>query len=378
MDDRDEIIGALYEAAADRDAWPALLRRLAERLSASVVQYTATDIVGPGALAVRDTAVHGADPDMLAKYAAYYARIDPRVGRMLDKIGQAVTTRDLVEDPAAFHRSEFYNDLLVPTETQWGAYVFAGDRQHWMSSVAVMSAREPSAEVVKLLRHLNPHVQRALQLNTRLLRQRSRLDAAEHVLDELRGAVVLVAGDGKLLVANRAAMALLSREDGLLVRHGRITAQAPVAANALQALIAATHATALGLGQSSGDVLPAPRATGRPLAVLVAPLRLRGVGSAGVPTVALFVRDLDAEEEAPAEILGRLHGLTPGESRIAQELMAGLSVTEIAERRRVSLHTVKTQVKSLLHKTATSRQTDLVRLLERQIGWIRLNRKDGR
>lgn len=56
-------------------------------------------------------------------------------------------------------------------------------------------------------------------------------------------------------------------------------------------------------------------------------------------------------------------GLTPSELQIGRALCTGKSLSEIAEHRQRSIHTLRVQVKSMLHKTATGSQADLVRVM---------------
>jgi len=63
------------------------------------------------------------------------------------------------------------------------------------------------------------------------------------------------------------------------------------------------------------------------------------------------------------DLLISAFSISEAEIEIAKELMDGLTIAEIAEQRNKSAATVRTQVKSLLSKTGTKSQTDLVRLL---------------
>ena len=61
-------------------------------------------------------------------------------------------------------------------------------------------------------------------------------------------------------------------------------------------------------------------------------------------------------------LYGALYDLTPAETEIANGLLMGYSPEEISCLRRVVITTVRYQIKSMLHKTVTSRQSDMVRL----------------
>ena len=75
----------------------------------------------------------------------------------------------------------------------------------------------------------------------------------------------------------------------------------------------------------------------------------------------------DPERTAPQVVprLARLVGLTDAEATVAAMLCVGRRAEEIAERRMVSMPTVRTQIRAVFDKTGTTRQRELVRLASR-------------
>jgi len=61
----------------------------------------------------------------------------------------------------------------------------------------------------------------------------------------------------------------------------------------------------------------------------------------------------------------QVFGLTRGEARLANQLLCGLSLPEIAETDGLSVATVRSYTKAVLAKTRTHRQAQLVGLLAR-------------
>jgi len=57
------------------------------------------------------------------------------------------------------------------------------------------------------------------------------------------------------------------------------------------------------------------------------------------------------------------YSLTEAETEVANGLLTGYSLEEIAALRKVQVGTVRHQVKSMMAKTGTGKQTDMVRLL---------------
>jgi DNA-binding CsgD family transcriptional regulator len=77
----------------------------------------------------------------------------------------------------------------------------------------------------------------------------------------------------------------------------------------------------------------------------------------------LFIRVPDLAAQVPTVSLHALFGLTPAEADLANALVAGESLAEYCQRRRISVNTGKTQLKAVLGKTGTRRQAQLVRVL---------------
>ena len=78
----------------------------------------------------------------------------------------------------------------------------------------------------------------------------------------------------------------------------------------------------------------------------------------------LLIRDRNGGRHVAAE-LARKFDLTPSETELAMALSRGVLVAEYAIQRSVAMSTVRTQLKSLLAKTASRRQSDVVGLVAR-------------
>ena len=77
----------------------------------------------------------------------------------------------------------------------------------------------------------------------------------------------------------------------------------------------------------------------------------------------------------PGEAFARLYGLTGGELRVVVALAQGLGGKEAADMLGISEPTVRTHLKSIFSKTETSRQTDLLRLLQSSTPPIRAQQR---
>ena len=77
----------------------------------------------------------------------------------------------------------------------------------------------------------------------------------------------------------------------------------------------------------------------------------------------LMVACADTLPKVDAENMRAIFGLTSAEVKLVNEIVSGASLGDISKTRHVSLNTLRTQLKSIFSKTATSRQADLVRLV---------------
>ena len=64
----------------------------------------------------------------------------------------------------------------------------------------------------------------------------------------------------------------------------------------------------------------------------------------------------------PVGWLARQYGLSPGEARLAEEIVNGAPLVEAAERLGIQVSTARTRLKVVQAKTGCGRQVDLVRL----------------
>ncbi|WP_231410105.1 helix-turn-helix transcriptional regulator [Ralstonia solanacearum] len=98
----------------------------------------------------------------------------------------------------------------------------------------------------------------------------------------------------------------------------------------------------------------------RRLHLAIQPLtRADGIADAGGALV--MISDGNLAGEIPATALAALFDLTEAEARLASALVQGDTLEQYAPRRGVSIGTVRYQLKQVLSKTGTNRQSELMR-----------------
>ena len=165
----------------------------------------------------------------------------------------------------------------------------------------------------------------------------------------------------RVVFANRRAREMAASGDSFSLSGASITALRREDNDMLQQLIT----RAAGPDASARSAMRLPRRSGKHDYVLtVGALRAGATPAAGpVQAVCILIGDPDGTPVPPAELLRDLYGLTPREARLAEQLARGETPNQAAKALGIGIATVREHLSALLHKTETSRQTDLVRLL---------------
>jgi DNA-binding CsgD family transcriptional regulator len=184
------------------------------------------------------------------------------------------------------------------------------------------------------------------------------------VIDDVGCGTILIDGQGLVIEINAAATRQLG--DGLQIADQRLTASDARTDELLQDLIrrGVSHAETAA-ASSTRRVLAVPRPGKRPVTLRVIPVESHdGPLHRNARAVVVLV---DPEGSVrPSEIaLKVLFRLTPAEVRIADRLVSGETLPDIAAALDVTIATLRTQLKSMFAKTQTHRQAELVALLAR-------------
>lgn len=178
------------------------------------------------------------------------------------------------------------------------------------------------------------------------------------ILDHLGLPVLLVDSDASVRYANAAAKALIDG-DGLIKAVNEILSTHH--ANDGQRLKSAIADTcANGAGRV---VILGSEGTGQPLVVLVLPFHEESQTERGRALV--LVRSGKGMSEILTNSLRQLFRLSPAEASITVALGTGMDLNELAQQRGVKLNTLRSQVASIMAKTGTRRQAQLVALVAR-------------
>jgi len=359
------LLSAIYDLALAPADWPIVLRLLARALNSphasSVITTPERDTPRPvGAVGIT------AD-DHRAFLRTWHKNNVFGTRRPVREAGAIVLGRTILPKSTLL-RTAMYRHYLAPRGIQEVVRldIFSDPCRSQSIALARPWASGPfTSDEVAFARALMPHLQRVAALHAHV---EDTTATARSVIDALDGAqapLLLLDAKGEVVHASGAADRLLHEADGLSAGRDGLRAATPALSSRLRTVLARAAGSSRAPGVSGALRLRRP--SGKPDLVLAAiPARSRAVGpDIGRATVILQITDPLARVMPDPAILAGAFDLTPAEAILAVDLLCGLSVGDAAMKRGRSVATMRTHLASILAKTGTARQSDLVRLLSR-------------
>ncbi|MBZ9775039.1 helix-turn-helix transcriptional regulator [Mesorhizobium sp. CO1-1-8] len=317
--------------------------------------------------------IQNMDPAFVRSLADHFAYVNPWAAYWTSLTSTTIAASEDVYPVRRIAKSEFYNDWLLPqnTEAAIGMKLVGelDEAVHVLLHFPLSISDVYEKAGLEILRRVRGSFERSVNL-ARLLRTDAEAAVVEAALVERsRCAAFVVTGDRLLREANPMAEHLFSSGQGVAVHNGRChlmdkDADAHFGA-ALEKLSTGTPTltsriafrTATGAWQVSVAGIPLPRPSPAGIMSLLPPRRM----------VLVLVVDLGLQCADAADLasLPTLYGLTPSEVSFCRRLLLGESVTDAADQLGITEGTARTRLKAILHKTDTSRQGQLMLLLSR-------------
>lgn len=378
--DRDilSIVELMWDATTDVDKWESVLRRIAEVFDSPHAKISYFNVENRG---INFTVNYNLPAEEEPLYIALVRdHQDPLEPYVLKYPGRAFHCRMFHTDEQV-HETIMYKSLLGPSGYEY-RMGFTYPQDDFVISLGLMRGADSppyAADDCEQMALLVPHLKQATRLHAKFAALDLSGGNADAVLDRMPVGIVVAARSGEIVFANQLAAALLKENTGLVSCDQRLAAADSTSSREIARLIAEAvdHAGA-GVRQP-GTALSVPRPTGgAPLSLLITPIwsnitRYR-LSPLDRPLAVIFITDPDRRQATPAELLRGLFGLSTTESKILEALVAGLSVAEIAGFLGRSEDTIRSHVKSILQKTATHRQADLIKLVMSSTAWLATTR----
>jgi DNA-binding CsgD family transcriptional regulator len=371
-------VAPLHEAPQDAGAWSAALSSLTHAIPCE--QGALVERLGKSPQLITFGLAVGTDAQFLGEYQREYHRIDPfatdEVVSRLHHLGRAALSSEVLQDIELQH-SPYYTDFLARYGDLFhavgGSFPVADNAY---AHVWLMRPRGHAFDETERRRMdvFFAHARAALRQRRWLAQIERERDAALAWLDCSCDATFVLDAQGGVVIANLVAERMLHAGDCLARRNGKLR---PARGNDIDWVANAIHAVLAETRERGFDAtrclnVPGRNGQGTLNAIVTALPPAHGRLPGAQPQVALILRDLrQALPQFGSEQLRELFGFTVAEARVANSLLAGSSVEEIASATGVRRDTVRAHVKRMLAKTGTRRQSDLQKLLVKALPNLR-------
>jgi DNA-binding CsgD family transcriptional regulator len=266
--------------------------------------------------------------------------------------------------PDDVKRDLHYQEFAVPWDVPYICLTTLERRRDLLVGLSVIrSRRQGHIEEAgrRLFASLAPHVRAAVRTSMAIGNQRAAL--LTDTFEKLGMSAFVCDQAGNVLRLTPSAEKLCAAGTGLELRRGRLGASRPAEQAALDAAIRAIADRKAGTAPQT--VIVHRDGELAPLTIDVMPLPRQRLELRFDARAMLVVRSEAGDEGRRAAVLRDNFGFTPAEVEIALALARGVKADAIATARRVSVGTVRVQIKSLLAKAGVNRQVELVARLTR-------------
>lgn len=368
------LIQTIYQRPGSEQQWDCILRSFADLLKLQDCTLIAFDVARKTTWTLRSC---GIDPKWVQAYDEHYGSTNPAFQVDITSMDPTeIVNSEKLPFQATLHASEFFHDFIRP---QGGYHIFASVLAFLPPVTTVLSGQRPRrmrafrSSDERLFEIISPHLANRIRLEEQIVRLEQAKRPLEQALEALDTACLVLDGRGVAIYANRPAERLLSQADGLvLTATGQLAAQAAWSAADLRRALRAAQAAAEAAdvaGLRAPCLVAIERPSGRkPLLVSAFPCDASPPARTSAPGVLVLINDPEAHQDSLAQHLVQLWELTAQEARVGLQLLGGKSASQIAAEHQVSLNTVRTQIKSLLLKTDTRRQSEFIALVYRALG----------
>jgi DNA-binding CsgD family transcriptional regulator/PAS domain-containing protein len=360
-----DVVSRVYDAGLDASLWPDTLSAISDLFGAEQINLR---IIDPSSRRLERYYAINRDPYWVQAYKDHFYQLDPWMDMLHDSDKPIVDcTHHLLTD-RKYRSLPFYQEYIVPTDAHYGMGGLIRVHDDFKTYLAMQKGYgrgEFHVSNLRLFEKLFPHVNRSLAVSHRIQHAENRSDTLMQALDRISNAVVLVNRAGRVLSMNEAAGKLVDRHCGISVTGGHIQLSGVGFNLRLHRLIDAATAShnSVDGAQAGGMDFEYPGHSN--LSLLVSPLSGRGSGHefADKRVAMLILSDRDESNRLEGTLLVDIYGLSEAEARVVSLLCAGKSLEQIGERLSLTRNTIRSHVKSAFHKTGTSRQAELVSLI---------------
>jgi DNA-binding CsgD family transcriptional regulator len=355
----ESIVREIYEASVNHGAWERVLVQVADLINATGGYLLIVDQIKRCPI----FSVVGRLPKENGRQqcTTYYHQLDANLHQLRD-----IPTNQWVFDQFYFHEGNIpANKLAADLLLRYGRCWTAANRLAELDGLEVLigfqrGTAQPGFGPLEAaaLQGLSEHLRLAAHLMLKTLPHTQKVHSGFGILDQISHAVIVTDCESRIYFANRVAGSFFRMADGLVTRNHKLLSLINDKALAAQIRAAVTEGKIGALSIPRPSKRPPYNLIISPLISTTLPISMHQRASALIQ-----IANPDHQPILMTDLLASLYKLTPAKTRLTLRLFDGVTPAEYAEEAQISIATVRTQIRSVLDKTHTRRQAELIKLL---------------
>jgi len=364
-----QFIARIYDGVVAPDAWSDILDELIYYVGARGATLAVIDTLHSHMnLSASSGLFSQADLTYYNENLAQYETVAWEI-LLANKAGKAFSDVELesgIEEH--LHETPLADWLRNTIGCQYRAAIRLSDGKPWHDVMALQFAQgrgQINPEERAALEIFSPHLSKAIELNRPFAMLKARYNAVMAFLDKLDLGVAIVTPRSEIILSNEEAKRIFTQRDGLFLQENATVQLGDPDENSrfLDAVLTISETSNKAKGTLS-SLFNINRLSGKsPFMIEICPI---GTGSNALEDASrgavVVILDPSNRKSFSPKGLDQLFALTGAEFQIAKLILEGHETKVIAEKRNVSPETVRSQAKSILHKTGCQNRNDLLRL----------------
>lgn len=359
--DIDPLIGQIYDAVTSPTGFQQFVEKLAAVFELKAAMLFTHNLLNGES---KGMWVTGMERRWLESYALEYGKEDMLAGHLATSAMASFYATNVHLSAAEFAETRFYREWVVPQGVAYAAGAIVLKEGVWCTQVVIQRSRFQPAFVqteLDLLNRTLAHLQRAVQMRQRFIDLLLGQELLSSGLDVLAMPSIMFDESGCVAYCNNAASALLDQRSWLWIENRHLCTNNLDLTKQINLEIVVAVSASRGSDSAIPGVVVVPRHGLPSLTLMITPVRPTGSGLKGAAV--LFVYDATGLPRTTSQLIERLFSLTSAEAELAVALCSGKTLEDAAVDRGTSVHTARSQLKSIFNKTGTHRQADVVGLV---------------
>ncbi|MDB5960695.1 MAG: helix-turn-helix transcriptional regulator [Massilia sp.] len=359
--DFDALIGSIYDAVTAPTGFQECIDKLVDTFALKAAMLFTHNVLNGDSKGLWQ---RGIERRWLESYAIEFGREDMLAGHMATSAIAKFYATNVHLAESVYSNTRFFRDWVVPQGVAYAAGAIVLKEGVWCTQVIMQRSRVQapfSQTELDVFNRVIVHLQRAVQMRQRFIELQVGQSVLTAGLDILAMPSIMFDESGCVAYQNQSAQAILEQRVWFWMDDRHFCTNNVALTKQLNLEVMAAVSASRGADSAAPGVVIVPRSGLPSLTLMITPVRPAASGLRGAAI--LFIYDSRTIPKATAELVERLFSLTGAEAQLVVALCAGKTLEDAAADRDISIHTVRSQLKSIFNKTGTHRQVDLMALV---------------